>query len=690
MQRGSMTIAFAFLALLAVPAAGTVAASKHMASARPITAVVKQLKDMAEKSEADGEEEIRLYDKFECYCKKTLQNTSATMAILNDEIESLNNHIAGLAALGGEMAQKRAVTESDMKSNEEARKEAKAVRDESHEAFLVAEDDLVAALEQLNSALDTLSAVGNTEKYTPALVDVASIIAKVQPLQPKRFRGSFLQLSEKALSDGPGGVMGVLVSTRDTYVKNLKELRITEEHELNAYTKIKIQKTNAYNLMEAMVAQINAGIADTKENLGQKREQLAEAEDNLEKTRVFNEETDALYKEKTAIHEERAMLRAQEDAALAKAIAVLDSDEAFNTFGQTKTTGFLQLKSVHKHVAAADEAARRPVVMQLLETAAHSCHSSRLAGLAALVGIQNPFDKVLKEIDNMQRHISAEGKKDKEKKQWCEDERKTNNDNHKAASEQIITLTASIDELAAAIAEMTTTVATKTEELAANDQEQKTQTELRKSENLEYQKNIDILMQTQDLIARATKILNDYYDSIAKPESLLQVQASSHVKKPMSYEHAAPKTNDGTYHGQNKMGNTVIQLLDDIMADTKAEETTAHKDEQEAQISFEDSMQALTDQEKSLKEAITQTSADLAQAQLDSDNKKANLKETKDEKKSIEDYLADIKSDCDFIAANFDLREANRAAESTALAAAIDAIQGTPAYKKAEKAKSLE
>eukprot|EP00933_Yihiella_yeosuensis_P005816 TRINITY_DN1103_c0_g2_i3.p1 TRINITY_DN1103_c0_g2~~TRINITY_DN1103_c0_g2_i3.p1 ORF type:complete len:684 (+),score=241.28 TRINITY_DN1103_c0_g2_i3:78-2129(+) len=683
MQFRGMSLTLFLLALLTAPAASSVA--KNSAAARPITSVVKQLKDMAEKSEADGEEEVMLYDKFECYCKKTLANTSATMAILTDEIASLNNHIAGLVAIGGEMFQKKAALEADMKANEQAREEATAVRDESHEAFKTAEQDLVDALEQLNSALDTLSAVGNTEKYT-GLVDVASIIAKVQQQQPKRFRGSFLQITDKSAVDGPGGVMGVLVSTRDTYVKNLKELRITEEHELNAYTKIKKQKTEAWQYMKAMVAQIEAGIGDTKEELGQKREQLAEAEDNFEKTRIFNEETDALYKEKTAIHEERAVLRAQEDAALAKAIAVLDSDEAFHTFGKTQTTGFLQLKSVRRHATSADEAARRPVVLKLLETAARSCHSSRLAGLAALVGIENPFDKVLKEIDNMQRHIAAEGKKDKKQKQWCEDERKTNNDNHKEASEQIVSLTASIDELAAAIAEMTTTIATKEEELANNDVEQKTQTELRKSENVEYQKNIDILMQTQDLIARATKILTDYYDSIAKPESFVQTGSG----KPMSYEHAAPKTNDGTYHGQNKMGNTVIDLLKDIMADTKGEETAAHKAEQDAQISFEDSMQALTDQEKSLKEAITQTKADLAQSQLDSDNKKANLAETKNEKASIEQYLADIKSDCDFIAANFDLRESNRAAESTALAAAIDAIQGTPAYKKAEKAKSLE
>eukprot|EP00933_Yihiella_yeosuensis_P005814 TRINITY_DN1103_c0_g2_i1.p1 TRINITY_DN1103_c0_g2~~TRINITY_DN1103_c0_g2_i1.p1 ORF type:complete len:681 (+),score=233.75 TRINITY_DN1103_c0_g2_i1:86-2128(+) len=680
MQFYGMSLTLALLALLATPSAASVSEFTLGEAARPITAVVKQLKDMAEKSEDDAKEEDKLFCAFTSYCKKTLANTSATMEELNVEIEKLNNHISGLAALGGEMAQKRAITEADMKANEQARKEAKAVRDESHERFVTDEADISEALEQLNQALDTLSAVGDGPKYTEALVNVASILEKAQPVNGK-LRGSFLQMSK----DGPTGVMGVLVGTRDTYVKNLEELRKTEEHELTAYNKIKDKKEEAYKLMEAMVEQISSGIADTKEDLGQKREQLDEAEDNLEKTTTFNQETDALCQEKTKIHEERATLRAQEDAALSKAIAVLDSDEAFSTFGKTQSTGFIQLKSIRKHVVSADEAARRPVVLKLLQSAARQYHSSRLAVLAASIGIKNPFDEALTEIDNMQRVITKEAKEDKEKKKWCEDERQTNNDAHKKASEHIISLTTSIDELAAAISEMTTTIATKTEELANNDEEQISQTQLRKKENLEYQQNIAVLVQTEDLIARATKILKDYYDSIAKP-SFMQIDS----EKPMSYEHAAPKTNDGTYNGQNAMGANVIKLLDDIMADTKAEETTAHKDEQGAQISFEDSMQALTDQEKSLKEALTQTKADLAQAQLDSDNKKVNLADTKKEKGSIEQYLADIKSDCDFIAANYDRREAGRGAESKALVAAIEAIKGTPAYKKAEKAKSLE
>eukprot|EP00933_Yihiella_yeosuensis_P080234 TRINITY_DN93639_c0_g1_i1.p1 TRINITY_DN93639_c0_g1~~TRINITY_DN93639_c0_g1_i1.p1 ORF type:complete len:712 (+),score=203.40 TRINITY_DN93639_c0_g1_i1:109-2136(+) len=671
-------LAFAVLASTASGSVSNTVQKQNVVDARPITGVVKQLQAMADKSKVDGEEEADLFQKFKCYCTKTLTNTSKEMDLLGDEIEKTNNQITGFAAMGGEMSQKRAALEADMKANVMYREEATVVRDKSHEAFVVAEKDLVDALDQLNQALDTLGKVGG--KPSAGLIDVAAVIEKSRP---KNFRGSLVQVKQ----EGPGGVEGVLFSTRDTYVTNLAELRKTEEAELTAYTKIQKAKKDEHTYMGFMLGNVDSGIADVKTELGNKREQVAEAKDNLEKVTAFNQETDKLCKEKTAINEERATLRAQEDAALAKAIAVLNSDEAFSTFGKTKTTGLLQMKTIHMIHSAVDQ--RRPVVLKLLETAAHNTQSARLASIAALVGVQNPFDKVLTEIDNMQTHINQEGKKDKQKLKWCEEERQANNNAHKEKSEQIVELTSSIDTLERAIQEMTVSVDGKTAELANNDKEQKTQTELRKSENVEYQKNVQVLIQTQGIIEKGTKILKAYYDSIAKP-ALVQVKANQKTKATKSTHGEPPKVNDGVYNGQNGMGATVIQLLNDIMADTKAEETETHKAEQDAQKSFEDGMQTLTDEEASLKEAITQTKGDLAQAQLDTDNKKANLADTKNEKVSIETYLSEIKSDCDFIVANFNHRDASRAAESKALAAAIDAIQGTPAYKKAEKAKSLE
>ena len=64
--------------------------------------------------------------------------------------------------------------------------------------------------------------------------------------------------------------------------------------------------------------------------------------------------------DKTKKYNERKLLQSNEDAAVAEAVSILDSDEAFAAFGKTDATstgatGFLQMSSrhvrVHMHAA---------------------------------------------------------------------------------------------------------------------------------------------------------------------------------------------------------------------------------------------------------------------------------------------------------------------------------------------------
>eukprot|EP00933_Yihiella_yeosuensis_P084487 TRINITY_DN98_c0_g2_i6.p1 TRINITY_DN98_c0_g2~~TRINITY_DN98_c0_g2_i6.p1 ORF type:complete len:692 (+),score=247.54 TRINITY_DN98_c0_g2_i6:76-2151(+) len=668
-------VALALVAMLAVPAVAT----KHRVTSgeRPTTTVVKQLQAMADKSEVDGKEEAEIFAQFKCYCDNTLQNTSKTMELRNEEIASTENRIEALHALNKELAAKKLRTEEDIQENLNAQAEARTVRQKAFETFLEEQADLVASLAQLNQALETLTAPVLLEMKTAGaaatLVEVADDINKARSANLRK--SALLQIPTKQESQ-TGGVAGVLRSTRDTYDSNLEQLRDTEAKQKKAFDGFIQTKTDEWNRLTAILTETNSQIADTGLELGQRQGQLVQARHNLAAATNLNQETDRLCKEKTAINEERAMLRAQEDSALAKAIAVLNSDEAFATFGKTETTGsFIQLKTVRAH-SVADQ--RRPVVLNLIEQAAHTLHSVRLAGIAALVATGNPFEKVLDEIEKMKGNIAKEGGKDKAQFDTCAKERADNNAAKTQKEESIIALTASIDELQKNMDEMTATLATKTEELANNDNEQKSQTELRTTENRDYQENIAVLQQTQALLAKATKILTEYYDSIAL------IQTGSHRSSKKQIPPAAPpKTNDGKYEGQSASGSAVIGLLQDIMTNTKAEEKAAHEAEQKGQIEFEDSMKSLTDEEASLKSAITELQGDLAQAKLDHDSKKDSLEITEQEKANIEAYLASIKSDCDFIALYFVQREDNRAAETKALEAAVEAIKGTPVYKKA-------
>ena len=142
--------------------------------------------------------------------------------------------------------------------------------------------------------------------------------------------------------------------------------------------------------------------------------------------------------------------------------------------------------------------------------------------------------------------------------------------------------------------------------------------------------------------------------------------------------------------GQSDQGGDVIEMLEFILSETKAEEMQAHSDEEDAQAKYEDSMAGLKKQEASDEKRLSNLQEDLAEKEKDLLQAKEDLKATTEDKEAIEAYLLKIKPGCDFITKNFDLREKNRATEKAALEKAIKLIKATPAYKTAVNAATVE
>merc|ERR1719446_479192 len=131
-------------------------------------------------------------------------------------------------------------------------------------------------------------------------------------------------------------------------------------------------------------------------------------------------------------------------------------------------------------------------------------------------------------------------------------------------------------------------------------------------------------------------------------------------------------------------------MLKFILDETVKEETTAHEDEEKAQADYEDSMTKLKDEEAKAEKSLAKLQDDLAKTEKDLLDAQEDLKATTKEKEAIEAYLLKIKPGCDFIDKNFDLREKNRATEKAALEKAVKLIKGTPAYKTAVNAATVE
>jgi len=262
---------------------------------------------------------------------------------------------------------------------------------------------------------------------------------------------------------------------------------------------------------------------------------------------------------------------------------------------------------------------------------------------------------------------------------WCAKERKiTNADIEKKKS--------AIGELDTEIASLTTEIEDpvtglliqiKTEEgtLSKCIKDQAEETKDRQDENAEYQKEIANCVKSQDLMTRAMRVLKKYYGETMKKSGFVQIGSDNKD---------APDTWKDEYKGQSENGNKVTATLQTILENIQKGEENAHSAEVTAQHAFEDSMTKLKKDEKDAQESITELRVSLAEKQKTLHRKTKDQKATTKEKKALQEYLLDMKPECDYIVQNIAAREFNRKQEGEALDKAVKQIKDTNAYKEGE------
>merc|ERR1719375_516024 len=105
--------------------------------------------------------------------------------------------------------------------------------------------------------------------------------------------------------------------------------------------------TEEYDDMEALFEKRKTEIGETAELISRTTSQMNTAQEQLDDDTSFLASLTDRCAKKKAEFDKRNMLRSEEEAAIAEAIAVLNSDAAFATFGKvdatsTGATGFIQ------------------------------------------------------------------------------------------------------------------------------------------------------------------------------------------------------------------------------------------------------------------------------------------------------------------------------------------------------------
>jgi multidrug efflux pump subunit AcrA (membrane-fusion protein) len=359
---------------------------------------------------------------------------------------------------------------------------------------------------------------------------------------------------------------------------------------------------------------------------------------------------------------------------------VLTSDDARDIFSSSQKSqqAFLQQEadsSMRKRVAKA--------VTKLRETA--SKHNDvRVVALALSAQLslstQGHFGKIVESIDEMVTDLKAEYEEDLKTKTQCESDRMVNTKIAKQNAQGMDDMTALVGRKQAEIDEKTKEV----EDIVAHVKELKLQMEearvQRTKEANEYAAAKTMDEQAAQLVQKSMDVLAKFYED--EGLALVQKRATVHVQQPpeMTAAGEAPPPPPSTFsqpYGGNTAESGGIQSImgmikDDIEKDIHTateEEDTAIADHDTFNTETEAMISSLESEKTSLEGEIGAAEQAMVEAKSTRDKKKGVLDDTLD-------LLKSIAPGCDFMAANFELRKANRESEVDGLYEAKAALQG--------------
>merc|ERR1719252_206567 len=151
------------------------------ANESPITRVVELIQELKAKVEADGKAEQKTYDKFACWCEKTLARKAAAIDDAKELITKTQQEIIELKGKLGELGATIKQLEKEIAENEEARKEATEIREKENEDYMAEKTEAEQCIGALEAAIKVLTGAG-TKKALETLheAELLSVVAGVR------------------------------------------------------------------------------------------------------------------------------------------------------------------------------------------------------------------------------------------------------------------------------------------------------------------------------------------------------------------------------------------------------------------------------------------------------------------------------------------------------------------------------
>jgi len=658
---------------------------------RPVSKVITLLKDMLKQMEKEGEEDEEIYDKVACWCETNDKEKTKAIADAESMITDLTSKIEEYTAMVARLTTEIKNHKEELAKLNGSLEKATAIRQKELAEFNAEEKDMLESISALKSALVVLS-----KHHGDSLVQVphaqraevvatlqhelekhASLLKGVLTHEQRRAVTAFIaspyddyvkpitslvdsQQESGAPSYSPqsGQVYGILKQMLETFASNLSDSQKEEMAKQQGYEELKVALEAEITAAQSQVDTKVQELAVNEEKLSQSKEDLEDFRHQLSADQKFL----MMLKEKCQMTdqewEERQKARQLEMEAVSKALSILSSDDAHDTFSKTFNPALLQTSNLKALAQKASD---------FLRSAARQLQSPRLATLSLRVRL-DAFAKVKQAIDNMITELMKQQADEVKHKDFCVSEFNENQLTTEKKEREKTDVEAKIEDLKMTIKAIGEEIETLKAEIAEMRLQLKRAGEDREVENKEFQMTVADQRATQKLLAQALTVLKGFYE---KGAALVQVSLDQ------DQEPAGPPPPPGfkPLKSQAASGG-VMGLIQQIINDAKAMEADAIRSEEDAQKAYEDFTKDTNNSIAKRADAIVDKTENKSKAEQDlveAEESQANIML---ELEQLSNYNSQLHSECDFVVKNFDLRQSAREEEIDALKQAKAILSG--------------
>jgi hypothetical protein len=671
--------------LSAICAAG--AAVRAKVDVSPVEKVLTLMQDLKSQVESEGAAEAETYDKLACFCKDKQLEKEANIKSGEDDQQQQEATLQQQTAEKNMLASDIADLNGVVANSDSVLKGLETKRNDEYTEYLVEHKDVG------DSVAGVKAAIVMVEKGM-GLIQLANI-TKTQKV------AAMVQSKLKAKGDGgeSQGVMEVLEMLEDDWSKKLLKIENEETARVTAYD-------SAVAAQHTLVDESKSAIDTKTDFMADCDATIADFTGRLVETKALKSDDGTYLKDLTAQcarkateWDQRSKMRADELAALGKAIGIISGDVA-TAATDSGAGGRSAVKPVESLVQArkvddsddyhdivflqkgvqkgsekgaqkdSTQSADRLKAITVINKASKSLKSPELSLLAMSLAA-DPFAKVKTLIQQLIERLMTESANEATHKGWCDTEVATATHHRDYRFSDTKNLGASVMVLESRKSALENEIVKLTDEISELNTAYTERTRIREGEKAENKQTLESAQEGLKALTQAIEVLSAFYRKAGRAEVFFQEKAPV-TSSPVAADMQGSEYSGGAYKGNQAGASGIMGMLETIKSDFQRTIDTTSSSEKQSSEDYaqfnEETKASISGKETGLKNANAElkiTSGDMVRALNDLGDNQKLLDQ------SLE-ALEVLRSACIDTGMTYEEKVAKREAEIEALKSALE------------------